>query len=205
MPAYGQLDLAHIFNAVNALSADIHRLSEINRLSTIGAQNATKCNVDEAHTLTTSTLSTIQTDQDRHAARVEELWEDVSERINTEDIEMKIDDLLGQIADQPTTDKLEKELDGRITEIDNLVKSEYVRIHFLANRRGLRIASNRQCLMSYRLQNMNVRNQEDVLVRVPRLLGKRLEPVPTKIPYPLTKGELSQLDCELLYNHSILA
>lgn len=49
--------------------------------------------------------------------------------------------------------------------------------------------------MPYRFQNMNVRSNDNALVRVPRLKDNCLEPVPQNVCYPRTKGELSQLDC----------
>ncbi|KLO12451.1 hypothetical protein SCHPADRAFT_890770 [Schizopora paradoxa] len=173
MPPSRTLDHSHVFNAVNALSADIHRLSEVNRLSTLGIEEAMRSSVDDCNLYTTTTVVAAIAELQ---SRVEELHDELTEQIpDVEDIENKVDDILSQVEDLPTNDNIEEALNEKVSEINDLVKAE-------------------QSLLPYRFQNMNARIDADVLVRVPRLVEKRLEPVSTKLPYPRTKGQLSQLD-----------
>ncbi len=125
MAAFIPLDLGHVYNAINALSADIHRLSEVNRISTINVQNALSASVEEAIIFITTT---VQNNQEHHATRAEEMYGDIADRIDTETLEEKMDELERQLEDRPSSDNLAEEMDVRTTRIDNLVKSEYVSI-----------------------------------------------------------------------------
>lgn len=121
MPPYRQLDLTHIFNDVNALSADVHRLSEINRLSTANVQDTLKASVDEATILITAA---VQEGQVLQASRAEEMYEDITERLDAETLEEKIDDLGRQVEDLPSNDSLSEEGDRIVNRLTNLVKLE---------------------------------------------------------------------------------
>lgn len=121
MPPYPQLDLTHIFNAVNALSADVHRLSEINRLSTANVQDTLKASVDEATILITAA---VQEGQVLQASRAEEMYEDITERLDAETLEERIDDLGRQVEDLPSIDSLSEEGDRIVNRLTNLVKLE---------------------------------------------------------------------------------
>ena len=115
------IDTSHVFNAVNALSADVHRLSEVNRLSTLKIEGSLTSSVDANNLYTTTTLLSSIADLQ---TRVEELHEELSGEIDSENIENKIDDLLGQVADLPDVNTLGDELTENFKEMDSKIKAE---------------------------------------------------------------------------------